>query len=83
MFEIKRDHNTIKIVLNYNIPYGTSWESSFSSTYDNQHYAELVFAQLRDAIANRFETVRQEAYEQGWKDKSAKRTKCTWFSSVI
>lgn len=43
-------------------------------------YANLLGDHLRSKLNNKLRAIREEAYEQGWKDAKAKRKKKDWFS---
>lgn len=83
MFELKTDGNNIKLEFSYFIPYGQSWTSHFSHPCSSEHEKELMYAHLKDAMEAGIIKVREEAYNQGWADKSSKRSKRTWFSCKL
>lgn len=84
MFElIKKDMTTIQLKISYLIPYGSSWGSLFSHTCSSEHETELMYAHLLAVMEAEVTKIRREAYEQGWKDKSAKKPKQNWFSCRI
>lgn len=45
--------------------------------------ARLLLSDLDQALCNRMEKIRREAYAQGWKDAKARRRKETWFSGEL
>jgi hypothetical protein len=44
--------------------------------------ANLLRYHMDKRMGEQLEALRREAYERGWKDAKAHRTKATWFSSA-
>ena len=80
---LQREGSTLKLVIDYHVPYGSDWNSTFTHSLGSEHHAQTTYAILKDAIEKKIEEARREAYEQGWKDKSAKKSKKTWFSCQL
>jgi len=49
-------------------------------TFCDDVHAELLNQAFNKRMEAKLEQIRREAYNQGWKDKSAHRKKETWFS---
>ena len=51
--------------------------------YQISAYAHLIKIQLEKELDSKLESIRREAYNEGWKDaKSKKVQKKTWFKSI-
>jgi hypothetical protein len=73
--EVRRNGSQveIKVTVNNGTGFVFAWNTG----------AEWSAMLLRDAvavaIADRLETIRKQAYEDGWKDAKAKRARSQWF----
>ena len=82
MININKHGTTVKVSIETGLIASSSdvllyWECG------NDVFAELLTNQLRKKLADRIQAIRQEEYEQGWKDAKAKKRKRTWFASVM
>lgn len=79
MIEITKDDKKVKLSIE------TGMYNSHSAVWlywdcQNELFADLLAKQLRDKLRARMESIRQQAYNEGWKDKSSKRKKKDYFS---
>lgn len=42
--------------------------------------AELLAQRLQELLEHRLESIRRDAYSQGWKDRASKKKKMSWFA---
>ena len=78
MIAISRDGTKVKITLDPNMWNGKTMDVHWDCGSD--WYAQLLTQRLRDLLFEKLRQIRAEAYQQGWKDKSAHKTKQDWFS---
>lgn len=81
MFSIGRDgcKVTISVMPAYPIH---GWTFHFSYTAEQEWGAVMLTENLRDKQGTELRRIREEAYQRGWKDAKAHRTKEKWFQSV-
>lgn len=82
MIEIKRDGTKVKVVIDSRMPLDAS---CFAFTFDagSEFAACLLAEKLQFNMESQIKQIRQDAYENGWKDKLRHRSKQTWFSADI
>jgi hypothetical protein len=83
MINIKRNKNQVEVGISVYVP---EWENrTFLFYWDagSEWGAGFLASGLRTALRDAIKTAREEAYEQGWKDAKAKRTKETYFSGYF
>lgn len=79
MISFKRDGSTVGIAVTVQVPnydgrvYHTQWNAG------GEAYAGFLSAAMNEQMREALRNIRKEAYEQGWKDAKAKRTKENWF----
>lgn len=83
MFELKRNGSTVTIKVSYHIPFGSDWTSGFEHNCSSENEAQLLYGVLTQVFDDKIIKVRREEYNNGWKDKSSKNTKNTWFSCKL
>ena len=76
MFIFSRDNSKVKLEINTSI--GWTFTTSISCT--DEPYAILLMKNMNDKMYEELTRIRREAYEQGWKDKSRKQRKSTWWT---
>jgi hypothetical protein len=77
MLHVYRNKDSIKLDLNYDIDFYHTFENKRTSECE----AELCVQSFNRKIKSTLKKIREEAYNQGWKDKSDKKgSKETWFS---
>ena len=80
MLDLTRDGS--RVLLN-----ATSWtaNTTFRLAYDAgaEWAARLLWSELRRTLGLQMAQARRDAYEQGWKDRAAKRRKETFFSEEL
>jgi len=84
MLKIIRADEKVRIQYNCQTDKGNKWEIYF----ENERTSKFNAALLEDKISNDFhdfiKKIRQEAYNEGWKDKSSKKVpKRTHFHGYI
>ncbi|MFZ1301001.1 MAG: hypothetical protein WAQ27_00240 [Candidatus Microsaccharimonas sp.] len=81
MITITREGKAVKIKAEYGIE---GWYSNFENTANSELDAILRHRKLSDNLWNLVSEIRREAYELGWKEKTAKKTKKRdWFNGNI
>lgn len=78
MLEFKRDGSTIEVKVNTSI----GWHYTQTIRCSDEPYAILLTQNLNDHLRSELTRIRREAYEQGWKDKSRKQRKETWWKGT-
>ena len=76
MLTLKRNTNVLRI----EVDSGIGWTFHFKHTLSDEPYAILLREKLQAKMSDYMEKARREAYEHGWKDAKAKKTKQTWLS---
>jgi len=81
MIDITRDGCEIALVVTPDFPIN---DLKFSFTYNTgaEWVARLLRANIHQRQMSILTQIRREAYEQGWKDAKAHRTKKSWFSGM-
>lgn len=59
------------------------WTVSNKTTLVDGLYAQLVKDKILESLNQKIESIRREAYEQGYKDKAAKRARKKHFNGNI
>lgn len=59
-----------------------NWHTDFCLTTNSELVAELQGTAMRKALRDALSTIREEAYNRGWKDAKAKTAKMPWFSGI-
>lgn len=80
---INRKGQDVELWLDAFIPNYDSRRFGFTFHCGGDVYAGLLTEHLRKRLGNLVEEARREAYEQGWKDAKAKRSKSDWFSRTL
>jgi hypothetical protein len=76
MITFTRKERTINITIDTSI----EWQFVPTLTCSDEPYAILLRQNLADKMYAELTRIRQEAYNQGWKDKSGHKPKKTWFT---
>jgi hypothetical protein len=64
-----------------NVPFCGPVAWTFAHKHSDKYYAALACYQMQNELGSALQAMRQDAYEQGWKDaKAHKGGKCEWFS---
>ncbi len=82
MIEFKRTKNKVYVLVDS----GTGVLrpiSHFERTYDDEDEAEVMMRRYDEQLFDALQAIRQDAYDQGWKDAKAKRGKRTWFRGLF
>lgn len=81
MIDIFKD--AIKVKGKFITSIGNGWSWAFTiSTCQDEPYAIMLSERMQKDLSNKLESIRREAYNEGWKDaKSKKVAKRTWFKS--
>lgn len=53
---------------------------TFTINLSDDVYAYMLRENFQTKMSRALQTIREEAYEQGWKAAKAKRARATWFS---
>lgn len=61
----------------------SDWGYTFTFNAGSKDYAAMLSHNLRDHLEKSLRTIREHAYNDGWKDAKAKRGKKTWFSGLL
>lgn len=81
MISFTRNDNQVIVKVEHGIFPANNSYFSLEITQAFEYQAELLRRQLHNHLSSKLEAIRQEAYNQGWKDaKSKKVPKRTWFS---
>ena len=84
IIEIKRKDNAVILNITVYIPY--ECERIFTFTWDTEASwsAGLLTSAMKTALETRITAIREEAYQDGWRDAKAKKGgKRTWFSGRL
>lgn len=76
MFALTRDGSKIKVEVGTSI----GWTFTTSINCSDEPYAILLKQNMENKMYEELTRIRREAYEQGWKDKSRKQKKQTWWT---
>lgn len=79
MIKIEREGRTVTAKLSAAI----GWTFHFTHTCSDDAYAAYVRQDVSSKIFDTIKRIRQEAYNQGWSDKTKRKPKETWFSGNI
>lgn len=79
MIALKRDGKDVVLSFDADIPFYDTRRFEFTFHTGQETYAGLLTSHLREKLGDAMEAARREAYEKGWTDAKAKRTKDTWF----
>lgn len=79
MVVVKRDNNKVSI----KVMMSTGWEFSFTHTCSDDAYAAFLERDLDHRLGRLMEGVREQAYNEGWSDKTKKNVKKRWFSQNL
>ncbi len=85
MIEIKRDGCQVVLHFDLDVPtYETRvFPLSFGCGSGGEVYAGLLARAMQESFGDRVAAARRDAYEQGWKEAKAKRSKAEWFSRLL
>jgi len=80
-FELQRAVNTVKVWFgpHKTVNRGYTFEHEFNNEIDAITYYEL----LQTSVETHIETIRKNAYNEGYKDGRGKKSRKTWFSDCI
>lgn len=67
--------NVVKIEIDTNI----GWYVTLNFDQNTELQAILLRDSIQEKFGNVIESIRKEAYEQGWDDKTKRKPKQTWF----
>lgn len=73
--KIQRDGSRVQVVADTNI----NWTFTFHHQCSDEPYAILLTKAIREKLEQEISSIKRQAYEKGWKDKSAKVRKATQF----
>lgn len=80
---IKNEEDKVNIEVTFRCGYAGDYIFTFTHNTGREStaglVAETVYVQFTDQIA----AIRKDAYEQGWKDKTQRKKKRTWFSTCF
>jgi hypothetical protein len=78
MITISKDEKRVKVAIKTGL-YQSSSEVWLYWNCESEMFAELLAKQLRTHIEQTVEAIRKQEYERGWKDKTKRRQKSTFF----
>lgn len=81
MIVFSRDGTKVKASINTPIPNYDVRVFNFMWECGGEAYAGLLAAAMHREMHDKLKAIRADAYEKGWKDAKAKKTKETWFGS--
>lgn len=79
MINITREKNVLTI--NFNT--GLGWITLFTRESSSELDAVLLKEKLENRLGDRIETIKREAYERGYTDKTKRRPRQGWHSTNI
>lgn len=82
MISFKRDGTVVRSDVTIFVPNYEARVFYFKWEAGSGAYAGFVSAQMQREMNAGLKAIRKDAYEQGWKDAKAKRTKEEWFSGT-
>ena len=74
MVRFERKESTVVVRVDHGVFYNDQ-HFAFKLEYQQEYLAELMKRQLQKELSDNLKRIRMEAYNEGWKDKSAKRKK--------
>jgi len=88
MLRVKRDGTAVVIEVDTDLPHDDTADTEsvwrFGASEEHCAAAELVTRYMHRRIHDAIRAVRQDAYEQGWRDaKSKRRRKATVFANTL
>lgn len=83
MIRITRQNSSVVLKLGSIIQGAGEWTYTFSWNASGDDYAQLLVNQFNESLENRLKKIREDSYEQGWKDAKAKTRKQTWFGGYF
>jgi hypothetical protein len=83
MINIVADDTKVKINVEVFIPFWETRTFVFDWECGSRWAAGLLATAMRDAFYTKVKAARAEAYEQGWKDAKAKKSKESWFRNSL
>lgn len=86
LIRVSRNGSKVMIGLSTGLPHadaGSTTRIEFEYNCNHVFMAELLRRHAWNELCNSIEAARREAYEQGWKDAKAHRSKQTWFSALL
>jgi hypothetical protein len=78
MLKIEREGEKINLTVDTNIGYSYTPSINCGSV----PYAILLTQHLQDKMGKELTRIRQEAYNQGWDDKTKRKPKQNWFRGI-
>lgn len=79
MIDVVREGTKVKVAIDPSMFDGKSMCLYWDCTYD--WYASLLVQKINATMSARLRSIREEAYEAGWKDAKAKKSKADWQGS--
>lgn len=77
MFSVLADNAMVKVKAVFEVK-GTAWSISLINRCSDNLYASLLADRINEAMRNKLEKIRQDAYEQGWEDHKKRRQKTNY-----
>lgn len=77
----RKDH--VQLSVPVCIPGHKEWLYHFTWKTHDEAYAQMLAYHVNKSLKEKMQEIRQQSYEQGWKDAKAKRKKETWFSGWL
>lgn len=82
MLSFKRQNSDVIIRLDYTTPCAGSYYTTFNWGHNDASTASLRADSLNRQLSARLKSIREEAYDQGWRDAKTKKARKTWFSGT-
>ncbi len=79
MVELSSKDKTVTVKIKGGWPVG-DWVWTWSIDVGQEAYALLLVNNMRERMGYELSRIREDAYNEGWKNAKAKTTKRTWFS---
>ncbi len=81
---VSRDGSQINITVTVRCGSAGLYDIPLTHNCNGKVEAGFLHEQIRDSIARQIESIREQAYNKGWSDKSSKkRAKQKWFSGCF
>jgi len=79
MITIERNKTEVLIKVKTSI----GWTFDFGSIRHDEAYATFLERDISNKLFDTLQAIRQEAYNEGWSDKSKKKIKKNWFKGIF
>lgn len=80
MFQFDRKESECLLKVKISIPGAGDWTYTFSRHEEDVPDAQLTVNAMEDWMNEKLKAIREDSYNEGWKDAKAKKKKRDWFA---